>query len=68
MLVQPHWLQFKVNTYVYRSTHDLELALNETLLSVTDLRKLTLIFQPWSPVIDWDLVPEQPIKLFVQVS
>nr|XP_039259785.1 crystal protein-like [Styela clava] len=35
-------------------------------LEVVGFDKILLIFQPWSPVIDGEFLPDQPINLFVQ--
>jgi len=46
----------------------LQVVVKEMDSVLTDPSKITVMFQPWSPVIDWDLVPEQPVKLFMQAS
>ncbi|XP_077966388.1 crystal protein-like [Styela clava] len=38
----------------------------ESSLEVVGFDKILLIFQPWSPVIDGDFLPDQPINSFVQ--
>ena len=46
---------------------ELETAYNSTLLKITDVNKLMLLFQPWGPIIDNELLFDQPINLFRQV-
>lgn len=50
-----------------RSREQLEAAYNATVLKVTD-PKLMLIFQPYGPVIDNEIVLDQPINLFKEVG
>jgi len=47
--------------------NELEAAFNETLFALTDPRFITVVFQPWSPVIDGDVVLDQPLRLFIEV-
>lgn len=45
-------------------TNSILKAYNETSLEVVGVDKLLLIFQPWSPVIDGDFLPMQPVDAF----
>ncbi|CAK8694998.1 crystal protein-like [Clavelina lepadiformis] len=49
-----------------KSVKELEKAFNDTSLEVTDPSRITLIFQPWSPVIDGDVLREQPVDAFIK--
>lgn len=47
-----------------KTLSELEAAYNSTLLAVTDPSLLMLLFQPWGPIIDGELLTDQPINLF----
>ena len=51
-----------------RTVDELKKAYDETSLGFTDPNLIMIIFQPWSPVIDGDVVPKQPIKMFLEVN
>lgn len=41
-------------------------AFRDSSLEVVGVDKLLLVFQPWSPVIDGDFLPEQPVDAFTK--
>ena len=51
-----------------RSVQELEKAYNKSLDDITNPALISTLFQPWSPVIDGDIVPDQPVKLFLTVN